>query len=151
MMTIRSALILATFVVAGIGTFGVGLAHSSLMTSSIKDGATVRVMPKTITLEFSEAVELGFSRFKLIALDPKIKTLKAANLKADSVLEATLERLDDEASRADDGLLTNAAVAAKLEVKLKAKLITGWYVMMWKVLSVDTHNSSNYFVFEYRP
>jgi copper resistance protein C len=146
MMTIRSALILATFVVAGIA-----LAHSNLIASSIKDGATVRVMPKTITLEFSEAVELGFSSFKLIALDPKIRTLKAANAEADSLLEATLEKRDDEPSRADDGLLTSAAIAAKLEVKLKAKLRAGWYVMMWKVLSVDTHNSSDYFVFEYRP
>jgi copper resistance protein C len=146
MMTIRSALILATCVVAGIA-----LAHSNLIASSIKDGATVRVMPKSITLEFSEAVELGFSSFKLIALDPKIRTLKAANAEADSLLEATLEKRDDEASRADDGLLTSAAIAAKLEVKLKAKLRAGWYVMMWKVLSVDTHNSSDYFVFEYRP
>jgi copper resistance protein C len=146
MMTIRSAPILATFMVAGIA-----LAHSNLIASSIKDGATVRVVPKTITLEFSEAVEVGFSRFKLIALDPKIKTLKAANVEADSVLEVTLEKRDDEASRADDGLLTSATVAAKLEVKLKAKLPAGWYVMMWKVLSVDTHNSSDYFVFEYRP
>jgi copper resistance protein C len=150
-MTIRSALILATFMVAGISIFGVGLAHSNLIASSIKDGATVRVMPKTITLEFSEAVEVGFSRFKLIALDPKIKTLKAANVEADSALETALEKRDDEASRADDGLLTSATVAAKLEVKLKAKLRAGWYVMMWKVLSVDTHNSSDYFVFEYRP
>lgn len=151
MMTIRSALILATLMVAGISIFGVGLAHSNLMASSIKDGATVRVMPKTITLEFSEAVEVGFSRFKLIALDPKIKTLKAANTEADSKLEITLEKRGDETSRADDGLLTSATVAAKLEVKLKAKLVAGWYVMMWKVLSVDTHNSSDYFVFEYRP
>ena len=144
-------LILATVVVAGFDPLGFVLAHSNLNAASIIDGATISVMPKTITLEFSEAVETGFSRFKLIALDPKIKTLKAANVEADSVLEATLEKRGDQASRADDGLLTSVAIAAKLEVKLKAKLRAGWYVMMWKVLSVDTHNSSDYFVFEYRP
>jgi copper resistance protein C len=151
MMTVRSALILATCMVAGIGPIGLVLAHSKLIDSSIKEGATVRVMPKTITLEFSEAVELGFSRFKLIALDPKIKTLKAANTAANDLLEPTLERRDDGASRADDGLLTRAAIAAKLEVKLKAKLPAGWYVMMWRVLSVDTHEGSDFFVFGYKP
>jgi copper resistance protein C len=150
LVTIRSALILATFMVAGIGHKLV-LAHSNLMASSIKEGATVRVMPKTITLEFSEAVETGFSRFKLIALKPKIKTLKAANTTANDLLELSLEKRNDEATRADDGLLTTAAVAAKLEVKLKAKLSAGWYVMMWKVLSVDSHNGSDFFVFQYKP
>jgi copper resistance protein C len=143
-------LILATFMVAGIGP-GLVLAHSNLVVSSIKGGATVRVMPKTITLEFSEAVETGFSRFKLLALEPKIKTLKAANTTANDLLEPSLEKRNDETTRADDGLLTTAAVAAKLEVKLKAKLSAGWYVMMWKVLSVDTHDGSDFFVFQYKP
>ena len=146
----RFKLILATFMVAGIG-LGLALAHSNLVASSIKEGATVRVMPKIITLEFSEAVELGFSSIKLIALDSKIKTVQAANTTADRLLESTLEKRNDEAARADDGLKTTAAIAAKLEVKLKAKLPAGWYVMMWKVLSVDTHNSSDYFVFQHRP
>jgi methionine-rich copper-binding protein CopC len=41
-------------------------------------------------------------------------------------------------------------VAAKLEVKLKAKLPAGWYVMMWKVLSIDSHTGSDFFVFQYK-
>lgn len=148
--TIRSVLILATIMVAGIGP-GLVLAHSNLVALSIKDGTTVRIMPKTITLEFSEAVEVGFSRFKLLALEPKINSLKTANAAADAMLESALEKRDDEAARADDGLQNAPAVAAKLEVKLKAKLPEGWYVMMWKVLSVDTHSSSDCFVFQYKP
>jgi copper resistance protein C len=149
--SIRSLLILATFTVAGISPIELVLAHSNLVASSIKEDTTVRVMPKTITLEFSEAVETGFSRFKLIALEPKIINLKSANATADAMLEPTLEKRNDEAARADDGLLNASAVAAKLEVKLKTKLPAGWYVMMWKVLSVDTHNSSDFFVFQYKP
>jgi copper resistance protein C len=147
---IRSLLMLAALVVAEIVP-GLVLAHSNLVASSIKEDTTVRVMPKTITLEFSEAVETGFSRFKLIALEPKIINLKSANATADAMLEPTLEKRNDEAARADDGLLNASAVAAKLEVKLKTKLPAGWYVMMWKVLSVDTHNSSDFFVFQYKP
>jgi copper resistance protein C len=147
---IRSVLILATLMVAGIGP-GLVLAHSNLVDSSIKEGSIVRVMPKTITLEFSEAVETGFSRFKLVALEPKIKTLRAATMAADDLLEPTLEKRNDEATRADDGLQNTPAVAAKLEVKLKAKLPVGWYVMMWKVLSVDSHTGSDFFVFQYKP
>jgi copper resistance protein C len=147
----RAVLILATVLIAGIGSLGIVSAHSSLIESSIKAGSTVRVMPKTITLEFSEAVEVGFSSFKLIALDPKIKTLKAANTSVNNLLEPVLAKRNDQATRADDGLLITVAIAAKLEVKLKAKFSSGWYVMMWKVLSVDTHSSSDYFVFEYKP
>jgi copper resistance protein C len=147
----RSMLILATFMVAGFGPLGFVLAHSNLNVSSIQDGETVRVMPKTITLEFSEAVETGFSRFKLIALEPKIKTLKDANSAAEAMLEATLDKREDEKTRADEGLHHAPAVAAKLEVKLKAKLPAGWYVMMWKVLSIDSHTGSDFFVFQYKP
>ena len=139
---------LTSLALVGVGTV---LAHSNLNASSIKDGETVRIMPKTITLEFSEAVETGFSRFKLIGLEPKINNLKAANSTAGTMLEATLDSRDDQKMRADDGLQNAPAVAAKLEVKLKAKLPAGWYVMMWKVLSIDSHVGSDYFVFEYRP
>ena len=139
---------LTSLALVGVGTV---LAHSNLNASSIKDGETVRIMPKTITLEFSEAVETGFSRFKLIGLEPKINNLKAANSSAAATLEATLDKRDDQKMRADDGLQNAPAVAAKLEVKLKAKLPAGWYVMMWKVLSIDTHISSDFFVFQYKP
>ena len=144
-------LILATVVVAGFDPLGFVLAHSNLNAASIKDGATISVMPKTITLEFSEAVETGFSKFKLIVLGPNIKTLKDATNAAGAMLEATLDKRDDETTRADDGLSNVPAIAAKLEVKLKTKLPAGWYVMMWKVLSVDTHTGSDFFVFQYKP
>jgi copper resistance protein C len=143
--------ILASFVLAGIGIFGSVMAHANLNAASIKEGETVRVMPRTITLEFSEAVEVGFSRFKLVALEPKIKKLKDANSAAEAMLEATLDKHDDEKTRADDGLHNPPPVAAKLEVKLKAKLPAGWYVMMWKVLSIDSHTGSDFFVFQYKP
>jgi copper resistance protein C len=150
-LKLRLSSILAGIALAGISIFGSVLAHANLNASSIKDGETVRVMPKTITLEFSEAVETGFSRFKLIALDQKIKTLKDANSTAEAMLEATLDKRDDEKTRADEGLHNPPAIAAKLEVKLKAKLPAGWYVMMWKVLSIDSHSGSDFFVFQYKP
>ena len=80
--------ILVSFALAGIGLLGSVLAHANLNAASIKDGETLRTMPKTITLEFSEAVEVGFSKFKLIALEPKVNSLKAANAAAKTLLEA---------------------------------------------------------------
>jgi copper resistance protein C len=139
-------LILATFVVAG-----VGFAHANLNNASIQDGQTVRVMPKSIRLEFSEALELGFSRFKLMALDAKIPDRKTANAAASVLVDRVFGLQNDQASRADTGLLTKTPIAAQIELGLKPNLPAGWYVMMWKVLSIDTHSSDDFFVFEFRP
>jgi copper resistance protein C len=147
----RFSKVLAVVLVVGIGWHEITLAHSSLIAANIRDGQVVRVMPKTITLEFSEALEVGFSKFKLVALDSKINSAKAANAAAETILEASLDRRDDDEIRADAELLTKAAVAAKLELKFKPKLVAGWYVMMWKIVSIDTHVSRDFFVFSYRP
>ena len=130
---------------------GIGLAHASLNSASIRDGQTIQTMPKSIKLEFSEALELGFSTFKLIALDSKVSDRKAANTAANALVGRVLGLQNNGVARADDGLLTRTPIAAHVEVKLKPKLPAGWYVMIWKVLSIDSHISDDFFVFEYRP
>jgi copper resistance protein C len=94
---------------------------------------------------------MKFSSFKIYKLQTSATDLKAAREDADALVENALEKKGDEVARADDGLLTTVPTAARLEVKLKPNLPPGWYVVMWKVLSVDTHTSDDSIVFRYKP
>ena len=123
-----------------------GLAHSYLIGSSPRLGQTVRVMPKTVLLEFSEALEVNFSSFKVYALPASSDPQKAATELSAKVLPLK----NDGESRADLGLLSQVSPAAKLELKLKEKLPSGWYVVMYRVLSVDGHITTGQFAFKYQ-
>jgi copper resistance protein C len=138
-------------ILAGLGLVGVALAHSNLTRSAPADAQTVAVLPKTVVLEFSEPLEVKFSSFKIYKLGTNATDAKAAREDADALVEKALEKKGDEAARADDGLATSVPTAARLEVKLKPNLTPGWYVVMWKVLSVDTHTSDDSIVFRYKP
>jgi copper resistance protein C len=138
-------------VLAGLVLVGVALAHSNLTRSTPADAQTIPVLPKTVVLEFSEPLELKFSSFKIYKISTKATDVKTARTDADALMDTVLEKKSDEATRADDGLLTNVPTAARLEVKLKPNLTPGWYVVMWKVLSVDTHTSDDSIVFRYKP
>ena len=65
-------------------------------------------------------------------------------------MSEVLEARGDEASRADAGVRTEARTSDAVTLALGA-LEPGFYVVMWRVLSVDTHTSQGSFVFEYAP
>jgi copper resistance protein C len=135
----RAALVLVTLIAS------VALAHSYLTRSSPSAGQTVRVMPKTVALEFSEPMEIGFSTFKVYALPTSSNVNQAA-----AELRAKVLMLKNDAdARADAGWVSQVSPAAKLELKLKNKLEPGWYVVMWRALSVDGHTTTDQFVFRY--
>jgi copper resistance protein C len=138
-------------ILTSLALVGIAVAHSNLTRSAPADAQTLRSLPKTVVLEFSEPLEMKFSSFKIYKLQTSATDLKAARQEADALVENALEKKGDEVARADDGLLTNAPTAARLEVKLKPNLTAGWYVVMWKVLSVDTHTSDDSIVFRYNP
>ena len=138
--------ILASFVLVG-----VALAHSNLTRSAPTDGQTIASLPKTVALEFSEPLEIKFSAFKIYKLQTNPTDAKAASAAAQALMDEVLEKKGDESARADDGLATDAPIAARLELKLKPKLEPGWYVVMWHVLSVDTHTTDDSLVFRYKP
>ena len=123
------------------------LAHSYLIRSSPRLGQTVRVMPKTVLLEFSEPLEINFSSFKVYALPASSDPQKAA---AD-LSARVLSLKNDAEARADAGLVSNTSPAAQLELKLKEKLPSGWYVVMYRALSIDTHTTTDQFIFRYQP
>jgi copper resistance protein C len=120
-------------------------AHAYLMGSSPSAGQTVRVIPKTIMLEFGEPLEIGFSTFKVYAL-PASSDLKKT---AEDLSAKMLLVKEDGAARADLGLVSSISPAARLELKLRTDLKPGWYVVMWRALSTDGHSTTDHFIFRY--
>jgi copper resistance protein C len=125
---------------------GVVLAHSYLSNSSILANSILKTMPDKLTLEFSEPLELGFSSFKIYKLETK-STGEKLKLEAQALVARVLALKNDLAKRADAGLETTASEAAVVKLKLKPNQKSGIYVVMYRVLSVDTHITQDFFTF----
>jgi copper resistance protein C len=125
---------------------GVVLAHSYLSNSSILANSILKTMPDKLTLEFSEPLEIGFSSFKIYKLETK-STGEKLKLEAQALVARVLALKNDLAKRADAGLETTASEAAVVKLKLKPNQKSGIYVVMYRVLSVDTHITQDFFTF----
>lgn len=124
--------------------------HAFLEAAEPGENAVVSELPGAIRLAFSEPVETAFSVFKVYPLSPNPD---AAALQADArrlVDEVLLARGDDEA-RADIGLMGNPGRADEIQIVLRENLPAGPYVVMWRVLSVDTHTTLGHYIFTYEP
>ena len=88
-------------------------AHAALIKSSPKSGATISQSDLEFNLTFSEAIEPGFSAFKIESVDGS---------------EAKISIAFDEDRRA-------------VVLKLGNKLQPGKYRVHWKIVSVDTHRT----------
>lgn len=126
---------------------GVVLAHSYLSSSSIPANSILKTMPEKMTLEFSEPLEVGFSTFKVYKLITKTTDGAKIKLEAEALVARVLALKNDLAKRADAGLETTASEAALVKLKLKPNLKSGIYVVMYRVLSVDTHITQDFFTF----
>jgi len=95
-------------------------------------------------------VDVRASLFKVYPLapdeDPAQLRAQAARL-----VEEVLQRRDDEEARADAGVETAGREAAEIRIVLKRDLPPGPYVVMWRVLSVDTHVTTGHYIFTYAP
>jgi methionine-rich copper-binding protein CopC len=133
------------------------LAHAEL--SEVEPGrdAVLAVLPETVTLGFTEPVVTAFSLFKVYPLPegPGLadggNALLERNGRAAALVSEVLQKRADEAERADTGLLTTAGESPEVVISLKADLPPGDYVIMWRVLSVDTHSTSGFAVFTFAP
>ncbi len=141
-----------TLVVAGVGS-----AHSELTSSTPADGETLQAAPSDVTLNYSEALETRFSIFKVYPLDaPKTdkpgESAENARLRtnglAGQLASNVLETQDDEKVRADTGLQTDERTAETVTLPLKPDLSAGTYVVMWRVLSVDSHTTQGFTTFQ---
>jgi copper resistance protein C len=145
--------LLSTTVIALVG---LALAHSNLKASSPKDHAHIMTAPKTITLEFDEAVETKVSTFKVYyyKMDAMMKGGKAmTGAQMDDFSEAAAKKIiamkSDTAERMDSGLVNTKAQATKITLGLKPNLKPGIYVVAWKTTSVDTHVETGFMHFHF--
>ena len=126
-------------------------AHAFLNASDPGAGATVSTPPKVVRLTFSEPVEIRFSIFKVYRLNvSSVTDARALNAAADALVSEDLLKRGDEASRSDDGVANTTRTSTDIVLRLK-DLDPGAYVLMWRVLSVDTHTTQGSFVFIYTP
>lgn len=138
---------------------GVGVAHSELESSTPAANATLQTAPSEVSLSFSEAAEVRFSTFKVYPLGADIDSADAAEAQlnglAGQLMSEVLETQGDDDMRADTGVstapTTGARTAETVTLPLKPDLPAGVYVVMWRVLSVDTHTSQGFITFQVAP
>ena len=126
---------------------GVAFAHSYLSSSSILANSILKFSPERVTLEFTEPLEINFSTFKVYKLETKTTDPEKLKLEVQALINRVMTLKTDGSSRSDNGLETNVAQAARVKLKLKANLKAGMYVVMYRVLSVDTHITQDFFTF----
>lgn len=127
-----------------------GLSHSYLRQSVPAAGEVVTAL-ETIILEMTEAVELNFSTFKVYHLPDAPEAPRARLDAAQKLMRDVLMLRGDEDARADLGVITQGRTSAAVEIALRDALEPGVYVVMWRVLSTDTHTTEDLIIFEYRP
>jgi copper resistance protein C len=126
-------------------------AHAFLNASIPSPDSTVSTPPKEIKLSYSEPVEIRFSIFKVYKLSGSPGSdIRALRTAADDLVSADLLKRGDEAARSDAGVANTTRTSTDIVVRLK-DLEPGGYVLMWRVLSVDTHTTQGSFVFVYTP
>lgn len=139
---------------AALALAGAALAHSYLKEASPAAGTRVRQMPSEVRLSFDEPLEIRFSTFKVYRLEAPTEALsdfKRLNALAVPLFNQALKHKGDEDARADTGLRTTARSTKEVVIGLKEGLKPGAYVVMWQLLSADTHVLSDFYVFVYQP
>jgi copper resistance protein C len=132
----------------------VALAHANLESSTPEDGSTVMTL-EGVSLTFTETLQVPFSFFKLYkltdegSLEDSQEKLRLNGLAGQLLSNITEE--SDEAERADAGLVTTDNSSNTIELELKSDLTPGIYALMWRVLSVDTHVTQGFILFNYQP
>ena len=129
-----------------ISLLGFALAHSKPAKVSPAYGSSVK-SAKAVSITFDEAIEAGFSTFKVYAY-----TGALTDSAMDRYSEKMLKLKNDAAARADLkttvlGTTTGKGTTKSIEISLKPKLKAGTYLVMWRVLGADTHtvNGNSYF------
>lgn len=146
----RSLLILALAASVLMGAPGAAWAHAFLEQGLPAADAMVTELPETVILRFTEPVEVRASIFKVypLAADDDPLRLKA---QAAKLVDEVLQLRRDEADRADAGIVPAGRDSAEIQIILQDNLPPGPYVVMWRVLSIDTHITWGHYVFTYAP
>lgn len=131
---------------------GSALGHAHLGASQPAEGSVLEQAPSEVLLSFTERVEVGFSVVKLLRLDAEVDLsaatgrLRLAGLAAQAV-NTWLGASEPSPDAVAFTLSPSAGAAAELSLALEEPLPPGHYVVMWRVLSVDTHITEGHFLF----
>lgn len=129
-------------------------AHAHLTASTPADGEVLGSAPATVTLTFTEAVQARFSLFVVVPLavppvanesakEHSQRTYGLAAQLADSVMAAG-GKVD---GRVDAGLASPSGASKDVVIALRDGLPAGTYVVVWRVLSIDSHVTQGIVVF----
>lgn len=137
-----------------IGAFGAGpaFAHAHLETSTPEANAAVTDPVTVVELRFTEGVEVAFSTFKTYRLDADVD-LSADNaaMRLNALAAVVVSRYNGTAEDGDGKVEAEVGNApgdkATVILTFAEPLAPGHYVVMWRVLSVDTHVVDGQFVF----
>ncbi len=127
------------------------LAHAYLQESVPAGGSTIYEQPKELLLIMSEPVEISFSTFKVYPLEttPEMNQRDIV-LAAKTLMEEVLMLRGDEEVRLDTGIQNAEKQSTTITLGLKEGLMPGTYVVMWKLLSIDTHATEDFTFFTYK-
>lgn len=136
----------------GPGLAGFADAHAALSGSEPAAFAAVRPPVGSVTIRFTEAIEAAFSTFKLYRLDADVD-LGADNAElrlgglASVVISAYLRSDEEGEGHVATTVVTNPTDKAVVTLEAVEPLEPGHYVVMWRILSADTHVVDGSFVF----
>lgn len=131
---------------------GPAFAHAHLDSSTPDAGAVVSDSVTVVELRFSEGLEVAFSTFKAYRLDAEVDlTADNAAARLNALAAVVVSR---HSGTAEDGDGKIDAVVENLDgdksvvtLTFAEPLAPGHYVVMWRVLSVDTHVVDGHIVF----
>lgn len=102
-------------------SFQQAFAHAHLKDQLPAEGAAVEQVPESITLNFSEGIEINFTKVNIVG--PESQNIKTG--------KATLDPTND----------------TKVIVPIEDKLTIGKYDVNWSVVSVDGHKTKGTYSF----
>jgi methionine-rich copper-binding protein CopC len=131
-------------------------AHAYLESSTPAEGAVLNERPEAVTLRFTEPTEVNFSIYKVYPLEAEIDMAaedaqRRLSALAGQLVSEVLEARDDDAARADTGVQADSRVSAEVTLPLREDVAAPHYVVMWRVLSIDTHTTQGFFTFSVLP
>lgn len=127
---------------------GEAFAHAFLRVADPAEDSTVTAAPSEVKLRFTEPVEVRFSIFKVYRLDANPSSeIRRLNALGGALVSDVLMKRDDEGARADAAVSTTARTTTDITLRLKPDPQPGVYVVMWRVLSIDTHTTQGFHIF----
>lgn len=129
-------------------------AHGEMESTQPGDRSVLETAPEQVSLKFTEPVEVPFSVFKLYPLEAPLPTGEPSERDwqrlgglAGALTAEVLTRRDDGDARADSGVTTSERRSNVITLDLEEELEPGAYVLMWRVLSIDTHITKGFVTF----